>query len=216
MAVGSKRIVGKSSRNPCRSVFTMRFDFSRVSHRDGQEFTRLRLAKLPDQPSNPTHRGRNPRSRAGVSTTSTSTSATCVKSWNRPACGSTSSYLLLQAWVENPPDSPPSAPSTWPPIRRASTSATGCGWAGAQARVRVRSVGSPSGPSPRTARPSRSQCWKRRSSATPTIRYVMRFPDDFTLLALRNILAVKPKLVSLSVVQQWIAPARTRGLFLAA
>ena len=45
---------------------------------------------------------------------------------------------------------------------------------------------------------------------------MLRFPDEFALLALRDILAVKPKLVSLSIVQQWITQARTKGLFLAA
>ena len=60
---------------------------------------------------------------------------------------------------------------------------------------------------------------KCKSDATPVhgvVRYVLRFPDEFTLLALRDILAVKPQLVSLSVVQQWIARARAKGLFLAA
>ncbi len=55
-----------------------------------------------------------------------------------------------------------------------------------------------------------------RTPVNSVIRSVLRFPDEFTLLALRDILAVKPKLVSLSVVQQWIAQARTRGLFLVA
>ena len=60
------------------------------------------------------------------------------------------------------------------------------------------------------------KCKGDRTPVNSVIRYVLRFPDEFTLLALRDILAVKPKLVSLSVVQQWIAQARTRGLFLAA
>ena len=60
------------------------------------------------------------------------------------------------------------------------------------------------------------KCKCDRTPVNSVIRYVLRFPDEFTLLALRDILAVKPKLVSLSVVQQWIAQARTRGLFLAA
>ena len=60
---------------------------------------------------------------------------------------------------------------------------------------------------------------KCKSDATPVhglVQYVLRFPDEFTLLALRDILAVKPQLVSLSIVQQWIAQARTKGLFLTA
>lgn len=57
------------------------------------------------------------------------------------------------------------------------------------------------------------------SDRTPVgrvLRSVRRLPDEFPLLALRDIPAVKPRLVSLSAVPQWIARARTRGLFLAA
>jgi len=58
-----------------------------------------------------------------------------------------------------------------------------------------------------------------KSDTTPLhglVQYVLRFPEEFTLLALRDILAVKPQLVSLSCIQQWIALARSKGLFLAA
>ncbi|QEL17650.1 AAA family ATPase [Limnoglobus roseus] len=60
---------------------------------------------------------------------------------------------------------------------------------------------------------------KCRADAAPVhglVQYALRLPDEFALLALRDVLAVKPALASLSVVQQWIARARTKGLFLAA
>ena len=47
------------------------------------------------------------------------------------------------------------------------------------------------------------------------MQYLLRLPDEFTLLALRDILAIQPRLVSLSIVQQWIAQARSKGLFIA-
>jgi hypothetical protein len=58
---------------------------------------------------------------------------------------------------------------------------------------------------------------KCKSDAVPVhnlMQYALRFPDEFALLALRDILAVKPKLVSLSIVQQWIAQARSKGIFI--
>ncbi|QEL16850.1 AAA family ATPase [Limnoglobus roseus] len=60
---------------------------------------------------------------------------------------------------------------------------------------------------------------KCKADAAPVhglVQYALRLPDEFALLALRDVLAVKPKLASLSIVQQWIAQARTKGLFLAA
>jgi hypothetical protein len=45
------------------------------------------------------------------------------------------------------------------------------------------------------------------------VRYAARLPDEFALLALRDALAVRPQSVSMPVVQQWIARARTQGLF---
>jgi hypothetical protein len=48
------------------------------------------------------------------------------------------------------------------------------------------------------------------------VRYATRLPDEFALLALRDALAVNKKLVSLPAVQQWIAQARSKGLFPAA
>jgi hypothetical protein len=48
------------------------------------------------------------------------------------------------------------------------------------------------------------------------VRYASRLPEEFGLLLLRDLIAIHPKLVSLPVVQAWIAKARGRGLFLAA
>jgi hypothetical protein len=45
------------------------------------------------------------------------------------------------------------------------------------------------------------------------VRYATRLPDEFALLALRDALAVNKKLVALPAVQQWIALARSKGLF---
>ena len=57
-----------------------------------------------------------------------------------------------------------------------------------------------------------------RADAAPLsgfARYAGRLPDEFALLAFRDALAVQPKLVALPAVQQWIARARARGLFVA-
>jgi hypothetical protein len=48
------------------------------------------------------------------------------------------------------------------------------------------------------------------------VKYALRLPEEFGVLALRDALAVNPKLVGLPAVQQWIARARQKGLFLAA
>lgn len=58
-----------------------------------------------------------------------------------------------------------------------------------------------------------------RQAAAPLpsfVTYALRLPDEFALLALRDALAVQPKLAALPAVQQWIAKARQKGLFLAA
>ena len=58
-----------------------------------------------------------------------------------------------------------------------------------------------------------------RQDAAPLanfVTYAIRLPDEFALLALRDALAINAKLVSLPSVQQWIAGARAKGLFLAA
>src|SRR6478736_5233095 len=44
-------------------------------------------------------------------------------------------------------------------------------------------------------------------------RYAARLPDEFAMLAFRDALAVQPELVALPAVQQWIARARAKGLF---
>jgi hypothetical protein len=46
--------------------------------------------------------------------------------------------------------------------------------------------------------------------------YVLRLPDEFALLALRDAMGVNAKLAALPAVQQWIAKARAKGLFPAA
>src|SRR4029077_19911238 len=58
-----------------------------------------------------------------------------------------------------------------------------------------------------------------RADAGPVanfVKYATRMPDEFALLALRDLLSLKPKLASNPAVQAWIAKARTKGLFLAA
>jgi hypothetical protein len=58
-----------------------------------------------------------------------------------------------------------------------------------------------------------------RSVAAPAaaaVRYAARFPDEFALLAIRDLLAVSPSLAGDPAVQAWIGQARGRGLFLAA
>jgi len=60
---------------------------------------------------------------------------------------------------------------------------------------------------------------KCKADAAPLanfVKYATRLPDEFALLALRDALAVRPKMVALPVVQQWIAKARAQGLFLSA
>ena len=66
-----------------------------------------------------------------------------------------------------------------------------------------------SGPWSRSAGPTRPR-WRN------FVQYALRLPDEFAVLALRDALAVNPKLVGLPAVQQWIAQARPKGLFLAA
>jgi len=53
-------------------------------------------------------------------------------------------------------------------------------------------------------------------SLTNFVTYALRLPDDFTLLALRDALAIQPKLAPLPAVQQWIFKARQKGIFLSA
>jgi MoxR-like ATPase len=58
-----------------------------------------------------------------------------------------------------------------------------------------------------------------RAGAAPAaaaVRYCSRLPDEFALLAVRDLIAVSPSLAGDPAVQAWIARARGRGLFLAA
>jgi hypothetical protein len=45
------------------------------------------------------------------------------------------------------------------------------------------------------------------------VQYAARLPDEFGVLALRDALAISPRLLSLPAAQQWLARARARGLF---
>ncbi|HEX3146893.1 MAG TPA: MoxR family ATPase [Gemmataceae bacterium] len=60
---------------------------------------------------------------------------------------------------------------------------------------------------------------KCRNARTPLgnlVTFLLRLPDEFTLLALRDAQGVNRKLATLPAVQQWIARARGKGLFVAA
>jgi hypothetical protein len=59
-------------------------------------------------------------------------------------------------------------------------------------------------------------CRRDQAPLPAFVKYATRLPDEFALLAMRDALAIQPKLVSLPGVQQWIASARGKGLFLAA
>jgi MoxR-like ATPase len=54
------------------------------------------------------------------------------------------------------------------------------------------------------------------AKAEAAVRYAARLPEEFGLLLFRDLLAVRPTLAALPVVQSWIARARAQGLFLAA
>ena len=60
------------------------------------------------------------------------------------------------------------------------------------------------------------KCRQAKAPLASFVIYALRLPDEFALLALRDALAVNPKFASLPAVQQWIARARQKGLFLAA
>jgi hypothetical protein len=60
------------------------------------------------------------------------------------------------------------------------------------------------------------RCRSDQAPLPNVVKYALRLPEEFGVLALRDALAVNPKLVGLPAVQQWIAQARARGLFLAA
>ena len=58
------------------------------------------------------------------------------------------------------------------------------------------------------------KCKADRSRVNSFVRYAVRLPDEFGILAIRDLLALDPKHASLPAVQQWIAKARSKGLFL--
>lgn len=60
------------------------------------------------------------------------------------------------------------------------------------------------------------KCKGDRAPLAAFVKYAIRLPDEFAMLAVRDALAVQPKLVSLPAVQQWVTKARSRGLFPAA
>ena len=60
------------------------------------------------------------------------------------------------------------------------------------------------------------QCRSNQAPLADFVRYALRLPDEFALLALRDALAVNGKLAALPAVQQWIARARQKGLFVGA
>ena len=60
------------------------------------------------------------------------------------------------------------------------------------------------------------RCRSDRAPLAQFVTYALRLPEEFGVLALRDALAVNPKLVGLPAVQRWIAQARSKGLFLAA
>jgi hypothetical protein len=60
------------------------------------------------------------------------------------------------------------------------------------------------------------RCRSDQAPLAQFVIYALRLPEEFGVLALRDALAVNPKLVGLPAVQRWIAQARAKGLFLAA
>jgi MoxR-like ATPase len=59
------------------------------------------------------------------------------------------------------------------------------------------------------------RCRAQQAPLANFVKYALRLPEEFTVLALRDALAVNAKLVGLPAVQQWITQARSRGLFVA-
>lgn len=60
------------------------------------------------------------------------------------------------------------------------------------------------------------RCRNDQSPLVNFVKYVLRLPEEFTMLAFRDALPLNPKLAALPAIQQWIAKARQKGLFLAA
>lgn len=46
------------------------------------------------------------------------------------------------------------------------------------------------------------------------VKYAFRLPEEFSVMALRDALALNPRLAGLPAVQKWIAQARSKGFFL--
>ena len=59
------------------------------------------------------------------------------------------------------------------------------------------------------------KCKADQASLAGFVKYALRLPDEFGVLALRDALPLNPRLAVLSAVQQWIARARQKGLFVA-
>jgi hypothetical protein len=60
------------------------------------------------------------------------------------------------------------------------------------------------------------RCRNGKAPLVNFVTYALRLPEEFTVLALRDTLAIQPKLKSLASVQKWIEQARKRGMFLTA
>jgi hypothetical protein len=60
------------------------------------------------------------------------------------------------------------------------------------------------------------RCRRDQAPLPAFVKYALRLPNEFAVLALRDALTINPKLASHPAVQQWIAQARQKGLFLSA
>lgn len=60
------------------------------------------------------------------------------------------------------------------------------------------------------------RCRQAQAPLSNFVTYALRLPDEFATLALSEALSVNKKLAALPTIQQWIAKARQKGLFLAA
>jgi hypothetical protein len=60
------------------------------------------------------------------------------------------------------------------------------------------------------------RCRSDQAPLPQFVKYALRLPEEFAVLALRDALAVNPRLVGLPAVQAWITRARQKGLFPAA
>jgi len=57
------------------------------------------------------------------------------------------------------------------------------------------------------------RCRSTKTALGSFVTYSLRLPDEFCLLAIRDAVAVQPKLSGHPLVQAWIAKARSKGLF---